>query len=137
MAPEILAALHLRAFDGQRRAWKAPEFAQLLSSPQVWVFGDEKAFGLGRVVVDEAELLTLVCDPDHRRKGLARDRLGRFESEAAHRGVDRLFLEVSSDNHAALCLYASADFAKIGRRAGYYKNPHGRVDAIVMEKRLT
>ena len=137
MAPEILAALHLRAFAGQGRAWKAPEFGQLLSSPKVWVFGDERAFGLGRVVTDEAELLTLVCDPDHRRKGLARDLLGQFESEAADRGADRLFLEVSSDNQAALCLYASADFAEIGRRAGYYKTPSGRADAIIMEKRLT
>lgn len=136
MTAEELAALHRRAFAGQSRAWNAEEFEKLLQSDLVFLLGDELAYALVRVVADEAELLTLVCAPEYRRNGLARARLKDLEHEALRRGAERIFLEVASDNHAALRLYEETQFVEIGRRRAYYDTSVGRVDAVIMEKRL-
>ncbi|WP_338549249.1 GNAT family N-acetyltransferase [Roseovarius phycicola] len=136
MTPEDLAVLHERAFEGQGRSWTASEFSELLQNRAVALIGDNRAFALGRLVADEAELLTLACDPICRRQGLARDRLDALLREVKAKGALRIFLEVASDNLAAISLYQKAEFVQIGRRKEYHDTPNGRVDAIVMEKRL-
>ncbi|MAU52788.1 MAG: ribosomal-protein-alanine acetyltransferase [Roseovarius sp.] len=133
MTPEALAATHARAFAGQGRAWSAAEFAALLASPHVFVTGDARGFALGRVIADEAELLTLATDPGHRRQGRAHACLAAFAEEAQARGAATAFLEVAEDNAAALALYAQAGFGETARRAGYY--PGGRA-AVVMQRPL-
>ncbi len=133
MTPEALADTHARAFAGQGRAWSAAEFAALLASPHVFVTGDARGFALVRVIADEAELLTLATDPDHRRQGHARACLVAFFAEARARGAATAFLEVAEDNAAALALYRGAGFTQTARREGYY--PGGRA-AVVMQKHL-
>ena len=115
------------------RAWSAAEFAALLASPHVFVTGDARGFALGRVIADEAELLTLATDPGHRRQGRAHACLAAFAEEAQARGAATAFLEVAEDNAAALALYAQAGFGETARRAGYY--PGGRA-AVVMQRPL-
>jgi len=134
MTPDEMAACHARAFAGQGRAWSMAEFAGLLESPLVFAVGDARAFALGRVIADEAELLTLACDPAHRRKGLGRARLAGFEAEARARGAVTAFLEVAADNLPAHALYEAADYAEVARRAGYYAR--GTVDALILRKAL-
>ncbi|RXV60817.1 ribosomal-protein-alanine acetyltransferase [Roseovarius sp. A46] len=137
MTPETLSATHARAFAGQGRGWSAAEFAALLDSPYTFVVGDARAFALGRAIADEAELLTLATDPGHRRAGLGRACLARFEAEAKARGAVRGFLEVAADNAAACALYAAARWRKCACRAGYYPRAGGiAVDALILEKHL-
>lgn len=136
MTPDACAALHARGFD-TGRPWSPEEFAALLGSPHVFSVGDETAFALGRAIAGEAELLTLVTDPAFRRRGLARERLRRFEEEAQARGAATAFLEVAEDNAAARALYGAAGYAEAARRPGYY--PRGALtpaDALVLTKRL-
>ena len=136
MTPEACAALHARAFD-TGRPWSREEFAALLGSPHVFSVGDDTAFALGRAIAGEAELLTLVTDPAFRRRGLARDRLRRFEQEAQARGAATAFLEVAADNAAAHALYGAAGYAEAARRAGYYpRGASAPADALVLTKRL-
>lgn len=138
MNPEALADLHAQAFAGQGRAWSASEFASLLQSPHVFVTGGGQAFALGRVVAEEAELLTIATEPQSRGQGLGRAALVAFEEVASARGASRAFLEVAQDNRAALHLYEIASYREIARRAAYYTGADGqRVDAIFMEKQLT
>lgn len=135
MTPETLAATHARAFAGQGRGWSAAEFAALLDSPHVFAAGDARAFALGRVIADEAELLTLATDPAHRRAGLARAALTAFEAEARTRGAARGFLEVAADNAAARALYAAARWRDCARRPAYYPRAGGpAADALILEK---
>jgi len=135
--PAELAALHARGFAGRGRGWSAAEFATLLADAQVVAVGDGRAFALGRAVVDEAELLTIVTDPDHRRQGLAAAVLSAFEGAARDRGAARVLLEVAQGNAAAAALYAAAGYAVIGRRAGYYRSPDGGCeDALILERGL-
>lgn len=133
MTPEAMAALHARCFT-LPRPWSADEFAALLATPGVFLL-TEAGLGLlmGRVAVDEAELLTLAVDPGARRRGMGGALVARFQAEAAARGADRAFLEVAADNAAALATYGRAGFARAGLRRGYYRSAEGRtVDAVVM-----
>lgn len=127
-----MAAVHVRAFPDVR-AWAAPEFAELLAQDSAILAGDVRSFVLGRVVLDEAEVLTLATDPPHRRQGLARAALADFEAAAAARGAVRVFLEVAETNAAARALYAATGYREIGRRADYYV---AGVAALVLEKRI-
>lgn len=136
MTPDALAALHARAFDRQR-SWSASEFVRLLDSPHVFLCPGPRGFALGRAIADEAELLTLATDPDHRRHGHARACLAAFEREAQSRGARRAFLEVDAMNLAAIALYESAGYATEARRPGYYGLRDGnRSDALIMARSL-
>lgn len=137
MTAKEMAALHARAFAGQGRAWTADEFATLLESPHVLAVGGADCFALGRVIVDEAELLTIATDPACRRSGRARATLATFEAEIRARGAVQVFLEVSEDNLAAQWLYLSAGYVQTARRTGYYHLPNGQtVDALILRKML-
>lgn len=137
MTPETLSTCHARAFANSGRAWSAEEFATLLDSAFVFAMGDAKAFILGRVMADEAEVLTLATDPDHRRKGLARACLSAFDAGARARGATTAFLEVAEDNAPALALYRAAGYRETARRAGYYARRNGpKVDALILSKTL-
>ena len=127
-----MAALHGASFT-MPRPWSAVEFAELLASPRVFALttGAEGLL-LGRVVVDEAELLTIAVDPAQRQQGLGRTLVQDFLAEAARRGAASAFLEVAATNVGALALYRACGFRQTGRRRGYYYGPDGAVDAVLM-----
>ncbi len=136
MSPADVAALHAAGFTTPR-PWSAAEIAGLLELPGVFLVGDARGFALGRAVLDEAELLTLVVAPAARRQGLGRALLAGFEAEARARGAGRAFLEVAADNGAALALYRQEGWSEDGRRRGYYRTPEGtQVDALLLSRRL-
>jgi ribosomal-protein-alanine N-acetyltransferase len=86
------------------------------------------------VVADSAEILTVGVVPAARRGGIARLMLADLLADAARRGAREVFLEVRTDNEAAIALYASEGFVPLGRRRGYYDG--GRVDALTMRRDL-
>lgn len=128
--PRLLAEIHAQAFA---MPWSQVEFADLLAQPGVFAVAEAEGFILIRVVLDEAEILTLAVRPDARRAGLGGRLTGRGAVEAARAGASRLFLEVAEDNGAARALYERAGFRQIGRRKAYYAAPDGgRTDALVL-----
>ncbi|QQA42416.1 GNAT family N-acetyltransferase [Pelagovum pacificum] len=132
MTPEDLARLHAAAFTNTR-GWSADEFASLLASTGVTLYGDDRAILLVREIAGEAEILTIATAPNHRRKGLARSLLESFHSETTALEV---FLEVAEDNHAAKSLYTTLGYTEAGRRRAYYHRIDGMaVDALVFRRR--
>ncbi len=132
--PLDLALTHALAFGGDD-AWSAADFAGFLGQPGVILSGTADAFVLGRVTLDEAEVLTLATHPARRRHGLARTALAHFCASAAAAGAVSVFLEVAADNAAALALYHSAGFARVGHRRGYYHRPgQAAVDALILRR---
>lgn len=134
--PQALADLHARCFVTPR-PWTRVEFSQWLATPGIIFVGDERGFALGRAVVDEAELLTIVVSPEARRKGVARALLGQFERHAVEHAAATCFLEVAANNTAAISLYASLGYRESGLRKAYYSRPDAPpVDAILFSKSL-
>ncbi|PCJ10224.1 MAG: ribosomal-protein-alanine acetyltransferase [Rhodobacteraceae bacterium] len=131
-----MALTHAAAFT-QSRPWSEGEFTSLLDSPLTFVSGDERCFALVRVVVDEAELLTIASHPDHQRQGLARAVMLKWQSQAAQLGAVTAFLEVATDNNPARHLYAGCGFSTCGNRPGYYTRQNSSpVDAVLMRQAL-
>lgn len=119
--PARLAALHAQCFT-HPRPWSGAEFSDLLATRGVFVLDrPDQGFLLGRVILDEAELLTLAVAPDARRQGFGAALTQEFADRARSLGAVTAFLEVASDNVAAQALYARKGWVQAGRRRGYYK----------------
>lgn len=125
-----LAALHASSFP---KPWDAAAITALLEGPGVFAFRSEDGFVLARVAGDEAEILTLAVTPAARGKGLGRALLIAAANRSQKLGATSMFLEVGTDNPAALALYAGLGFAKVGMRKGYYDG----TDALVLRLPLT
>ena len=131
---DTLAALHAAAFE---HPWDAAALRDLLAGPGAIALSEADGFILIRVVVDEAEILTIAVSSAARRQGLGRRLVEAGTERAAAQGAQRLFLEVAADNAAALALYQAAGFAPVGSRRNYYPRANGpAVDALVLKKPL-
>ena len=162
MTAETLAKIHAQAMP-EGRAWSTKAFADLLTTPGTFLtvhpsslskYAGERegqspsstastqsaqnliAFALGRVTLDEAELLTLAVLPDHQGKGIGRQCLADFEAMAHKNGAQHAFLEVAASNDTARALYQLNGWTKDGTRPNYYASTSGREDAILMSKPL-
>lgn len=131
-SPEHLAALHARCFSAPP-PWSAAAFQGLLQSAGVFLCSGTWGFALGRVALDEAELLTLAVEPEARRAGHGRALLAAFEAKAVARGAGTAFLEVAAGNAAACALYRQAGYRQAGIRRGYYG---AGGDALVLSRGL-
>jgi [ribosomal protein S18]-alanine N-acetyltransferase len=140
---DLAAGLHGEAFRALgERGWSWQDLAGLLASPGAGGFllddaGACVGLAICRIVLDEAELLTIAVRPAHRRTGAGRALLLAVVERARGSGAKQLFLEVGADNPAALALYAAAGFQPVGGRRAYY--PRGQrpaADAIVMRLEL-
>ncbi|HKF26668.1 MAG TPA: ribosomal protein S18-alanine N-acetyltransferase [Candidatus Acidoferrum sp.] len=72
---------------------------------------------------EEAEILDLAVEPQHRRQGLASFLLENFMLWLSRTTVRSIFLEVRESNFAAIALYAKFGFKNCGRRPNYYRDP--------------
>ena len=73
---------------------------------------------------DVTDLQRVAVHPGHRRRGLARRLLARVLA-------DRMLLEVSEANDAAMAFYTTEGFGEVGRRPRYYRDGS---DAVVMQR---
>ncbi len=135
-----MAAVHAASFD---EAWDAGEIGALLEGPGGFGLvvrdpntGAIAGFILARTVADEAEVLTVAVDPVRRRAGIGQALVEAVALNAAASGARSLFLEVASDNSAALALYRAAGFSPVGERPAYYRRAAGAVDALVLRRDL-
>ena len=127
-----MSKLYARAFPNER-GWSAQEITDILADPGVVSVFSAAGFAMLRVASDEAEVLSLAVDPDVRRQGNGRDLLQRGMIGARALGAERMFLEVSERNIAALSLYRGFGLRQIGVRKKYYRRTDGHhEDAIVM-----
>jgi ribosomal-protein-alanine N-acetyltransferase len=132
-----VAALHARCFV---EAWSGREFHNLLATGNVCLLtageSEPNAFILIRTAADEAEILSLGVAPEARRAGFGRALVLAGAGQAFTRGARRLFLEVDVNNAAACALYRQLGFEEIGRRTGYYAEPSGVEDALILARDL-
>lgn len=70
-----------------------------------------------------ARLYSLIVDPRHQQRGIARTLLSAAEHAARSRGMQRMTLEVRPDNRAAIGLYKKSGYI-VNRRIDDYYNDH-------------
>ncbi len=140
---DLAGIFSLQSKCPQAAQWRQADYLTLARDPLGLVFVAElevehppplAGFAAFKRVLDEAELLNLAVDPDHRRKGIARALLKAATCELLAHGVSRVFLEVRASNEPAISLYAAAGFKLQRLRRDYYHDPIE--DAIVMECRI-
>lgn len=81
----------------------------------------------------EMEILRIATDPQMRRQGLGISLLHCLRQECQHRQIERILLEVSVDNPAAIGLYLREGFTQKGRRPRYYSDGS---DALILVQEL-
>ncbi len=130
--------------QSQFHPWSARQFTESLTAGQHCTVlvanntGKQMVVGfcILQTVLDEANLLLMAIDPDHRGQGLGADLL---ETSITHLGDGcvMVFLEVRQSNQAAIRLYEKLDFHQTGLRKNYYPaDPqyfkNGKEDAVIM-----
>jgi ribosomal-protein-alanine N-acetyltransferase len=120
------AELESQLFDGDD-PWPARAFlAELEAKHNHYVAArtDDKLVGyggiarLGRKKPYEYEIHTIGVDAAYQRMGIGRQLLAAL-LEYANGGT--IFLEVRTDNDAAISLYESVGFVRVGMRRRYYR----------------
>jgi len=130
-----LAALHGASFH---RGWSDGEFERLLLDRNIvaqraTVGKKLVGFIMSRLVIDEAEILSVAVASVRRGRGLAGRLLDRHLRRLLGMGARTVFLEVDEGNAPARRLYRRAGFREVGRRTGYY--PAGR-GALILRRDL-
>ncbi len=83
-------------------------------------------FIMTRLVIDEAEILSVAVARAQQGRGIGRQLLTLHLRRLAGLGARTVFLEVDEHNSAAIRLYNRAGFREISRRANYYPGPGGQ-----------
>jgi ribosomal-protein-alanine N-acetyltransferase len=108
--------------------WTEEQLREALTWPGVVLLVAEDADGLagyllGRVIVDEGEILSIGTMPDRRRRGIGRQLLGAALEQIRAIGGRSAWLEVRVSNDPARGLYQAAGFVIAGLRPDYYRRP--------------
>lgn len=137
---EALARLHAASFY---RGWPSQDFARFFADKAIsaYIACDAQrriaGFALVRLVVDEAELLTIAVEPKWRGKGVGRALMQALLADLLMSPARKLFLEVDEQNQAAVRLYKGLGFVPLAARQGYYARPDGQAaTALVMARDL-
>ncbi|MBC8451826.1 MAG: GNAT family N-acetyltransferase [Rhodospirillaceae bacterium] len=138
----IVAHIYGESFD---EPYPEPVASSLLRTPGAWcslAFGgpDQAPMGfvIARVILDEAEVLSIGTQLDGRRQGVATALLQTTFKAARKEGARVVHLEVGEDNPGAVALYRKLGFWPTGRRPNYYRRADKRrVAAILMTCDLT
>ena len=130
--PTQMALLHTRCFT-QPRPWSAAEFSSLLADQTCLTLVEPYGFAIARIVLDEAELLTICIDPESQNQGHGAQLLAALHGAAIARQVKTMFLEVAETNLPARRLYAAFGYSEAGIRRNYYQTSgKASVHALVL-----
>ncbi|MEQ1695086.1 MAG: ribosomal protein S18-alanine N-acetyltransferase [Hyphomicrobiaceae bacterium] len=132
-----VARMHAELFNPP---WDEPAILKLLEHPAAAALlatagptREPAGFVIAQLAADEAEILSVGVAQKWQRLGLGRRLIEGLIRAARRAEARRLFLEVSVNNVAALRLYESLDFRRVGVRPKYYKTPgQDAVDALIL-----
>lgn len=135
--PEVLAIeVDLFPIDAWSEELFLGELAEVNNSRDVAVaIQDSKIVGYVsfRYVGKQGDVNTVAVSKDQQGRGIGTALMDWLESQASLRNVREIFLEVRSDNEAAMKMYASRGYERIDVRRNYYGNT---IDANIMRKRV-
>lgn len=130
-----------QVLDVERRSypfpWTENIFRDCLKAGySAWVLvsvdGAIAGYALMSMAVDEAHVLNLCVEPASQRRGLGHKLLKHLLKLARAAQATIVLLEVRKSNKAAIKLYESMGFQRLGVRKAYYPAQDGREDALVL-----
>ena len=132
---DFIAALEKETFSLPETA---ENFSELIENPEkqlLIAFIDGKRAGYigAYTVCRESDIMTVAVLPDYRKMGVGRALVSALFDELKEIS-DSVFLEVRESNSAAIALYSSLGFERVGMRKNYYKLP--TENAILYKKDL-
>jgi ribosomal-protein-alanine N-acetyltransferase len=140
---DVDAILAIQERSPEAARWTRSDYERLAADPASEILVAELeslhppnilGFAALRRILEDAELLNLAVDPDHRRQGVAKALLRHLRETLLCAGAKRLSLEVRASNQPARALYASLGFTLDLVRKNYYHDPPD--DACVMSLEL-
>lgn len=123
-------------------AWNQPQVLEELTGagrrgwvalPDEETAGELVGYAMTMTLGEITDLQRIAVLPERRRTGIARRLLDRALAAAEQDGADRMLLEVSATNRAAMRFYTDAGFTGVDRRPRYYRDGS---DAVVMRRSL-
>jgi ribosomal-protein-alanine acetyltransferase len=121
--------------------WTREHFEDALRSGYLCLVAREQqriiGFAIARVLVDDAELLLIAVEPNHRRGGCASLLLQTLIERLQANEKSPLHLEVRASNEGAIAFYEARQFVRSGLRKNYYPNGvlgNQREDAVLMQR---
>jgi len=145
LAEGDVGALHALYTECFEEPFAEASLRTLLASPGMWAVlawppsstdrrtPSPAGFAIARLAADEAEIVSIGVRPGARRAGVGAALLADVMARSVAHGASAIFLEVAEDNAAAIALYLSAGFEKVGRRPGYYRRKTSRpLAALIM-----
>ena len=130
---------YLSVKENNLKKWSKDFFASLLLDKNVFFISlnnPVEGYLIARKTLDEYELLSLATDIKKRRRGIGTVLLEKLIKMAKQEKIQRILLEVSENNSAAICMYEKVGFKTISKRRNYYNEGKKFNDAYVMEKNL-
>jgi tRNA threonylcarbamoyl adenosine modification protein YeaZ/ribosomal-protein-alanine acetyltransferase len=131
----VLVDIHHNCFS---TGWSPSDLASLLAIPGaaalvVELAGTIYGFMQFQWVAGEAEINTICVLPNYRRQHFGRDLMDGLLAQLQNMKTSKVFLEVASQNVAAVGLYEAYGFQRTGLRKSYYTDGD---DAVTMVKVL-
>ncbi len=125
----------------ERRAYEFPWSENIFrdcikAGYSAWVLSDARdavnGYAFMSMAAGESHVLNLCVDDAYRQRGYGRLMLLHLMRIARAANMTIVLLEVRRSNKAALKLYESEGFQRLGLRKGYYPAKEGREDAFVL-----
>lgn len=118
--------------------WSEQAFADELNNSTASIVvaqagGEIVGFADMREIAGECYINNIGVKASHRRKGIGRELMQALEDNATE-SAEFITLEVRQSNEAAIMLYKSMGYIKVGTRRGFYEQP--TEDADLMTKYL-
>lgn len=116
--------------------WRREDFAYEMNTNPVARYlvaeldGRIIGYAGAHLILDEGHITNVAVLEEVRGKGVGRALLAQLMQYASNLGVAYLTLEVRASNQAAISLYQSFGFIKVGIRKNYYMPEHE--DAFIM-----
>lgn len=135
LAPSDIEAVLAIELTGYSHPWSETVFRDCFRPDhRLWGLVQDhelKGYAVVAHLFDEAHLLNLCVGRSWHGQGGGRQLLRHLIAESFHERMCRVLLEVRRSNTAAIGLYQSEGFVRIGERPGYYPGSPEPEDALV------
>jgi len=132
-AQDVSSVLNILQESPEASNWSGESLLKSAAEGMAWVAdwdGRVAGFLVGRIALDEFEVLNLAVGLDFRRRGVATSLVSGVLENVKSTGARKTYLEVRASNLGAIALYRQLRFEDCGRRLNYYHDP--QEDAVLL-----